>query len=215
MSAQSPSSHEIAVCRGVEAQTNCRFAMPMEPSLVAGIASAVGESGWPDFLRAHVVGPILHHHAFRIAVAACPNGCSRPHVADVGIIRACIPALDPEPCTSCRLCQKTCPDGAIVMDTNGPIFDYSQCMRCGLCVARCPERALDCSQSGFRVVLGGKLGRHPRLATEVVGIHPAECLPAMVAQCLDFYMQQYRKGLRFGTLMEEQGETLIEALENS
>lgn len=213
MSANAPSPYEITVCRGVQSQTNCRFAMPTEDGFALRLEQTLLDSGWPNFLRANVVGPILHHHAFRIAVSACPNGCSKPHVADIGIIRACAPVVDPGLCTCCGLCQKVCPDKAIVMDTRGPIFDMEKCMLCGLCVARCPERALDCFQSGYRVVVGGKLGRHPRLATEVFGIHTEEHVVALVSACIDFYMRHYRRGLRFGTLVDEMGDALQEELD--
>lgn len=215
MSAKATGPFDITACRGVEAANNCRFAMGVSAGLLREIELAIADSGWPEFLRTAISGPLLHHHAFKISVAACPNGCSRPHVADVGIIRACAPMLDPEPCNQCRICEKSCPDKAITMDAHGPMIDFTACMQCGLCVARCPERALTCGQSGFRIVLGGKLGRHPRLATPFPGIHATDRVPAIVARCLDFYMRHYRRGLRFGTLVEEQSEVLLEELDNT
>lgn len=99
------------------------------------------------------------------------------------------------------------------MDRQGPMFDYGKCMQCGMCVAKCPERALNCMENGYRVVLGGKLGRHPRLATELRGIHDEDVVLAIVSGCLDIYMREYRKGMRFGALVDELGDVLDEELE--
>lgn len=213
MSAPAVAPYEITVCRGMQAQTNCRFAMKAAEGFAERLEQCVQQSGWPAFLRNTVTGPLLHHHAFRIALAACPNGCSRPHVADIGIIRACTPVLDSEACSCCAICYKVCPDRAITMERQGPVIDHTKCMQCGMCVAKCSERALSCHEDGYRIVLGGKLGRHPRLATEIGGVHDEQAVLSVVAGCLDIYMRDYRKGLRFGVLVEELGERLDEELE--
>lgn len=207
--------HEITVCRGVQAQTNCRFAMPVPESLAVQLEQCLAQSGWAQFLRGAVTGPVLHHHTFRVALAACPNGCSRPHVADVGIIRAISPELDPSLCSCCGLCARVCPDKAMTMHAHGPVCDHERCMRCGICVDKCPERALNARESGYRIVLGGKLGRHPRLATELPGVFDAEQAVTVVSGCVNLYMRHYRKGLRFGTLVEELGDSVQDALERA
>ena len=212
MSAPAVSPYEITVCRGMQAETNCRFAMKTAAGFGERLEQAVQQSGWPAFLRNAITGPLLHHHAFRIALAACPNGCSRPHVADIGIIRACTPLLDSEACSCCGICYKVCPDRAITMERQGPVIDHAKCMQCGMCVAKCSERALSCHEDGYRIVLGGKLGRHPRLATEIGGVHGEQNVLAVVTGCLEVYMREYRKGLRFGVLVEELGERLDEEL---
>ncbi len=209
-----PAPYDVTLCRGVAAQAQCRFAMPTDAELVSAIRAAVDRSGWPEFVRAAVGGPLLHHHAFRIAVAACPNGCSRPHVADVGFIRACTPELDPTLCTRCGLCVRVCPDDAISLDRLGPVFDREQCMECGLCVAKCREQALACRTMGYRIVLGGKLGRHPRLATEIPEVFTVEQGGAVVEVCLALYMRHYARGVRFGSLVERLGDELAEELDS-
>lgn len=212
MSKPAVESVEITACRGISGG-NCRFAMNANEAFPAAINKVVEQTGWDGFLRTQIRGPLLHHHTLKISVAACPNGCSRPHIADIGIIRAKQPELIPDMCSHCGLCGRICPDKAISYNKGEPVFDHEQCMKCGMCMEKCPERAIRASKDGYRVVLGGKLGRHPRLATELDGIFCEEQVLAIVAESVFYYMEQYRPKLRFGTLVEENYDALLERLE--
>ncbi len=223
---------EITACRGFEAG-RCRFAMPLtEKHLVDGVPmveavrAALAATQWDEFIREKMQGALRHHHSFKVALSACPNGCSRPHVADIGLVRAVLPSAPSEACNACGLCVNQCPDmalhGASVeesqalgMQRGAPILDAAKCMACGLCVRRCPERALgrmDCTAQcdhapqadGWRILLGGCLGRHPRLATALEGIHTSETACAVAAAGLSWYMQDYAQGAgrRFARLVE-------------
>lgn len=205
------SSYIVTACRGVSG-AGCRFAMASDESFVEKIEQTMASSGWDAFLRSTLGRPINHHNAFKISVAACPNGCSRPHIADVGFIKACEPKVDPAACTECRICEKVCPDNAVKVVSGGPIFDYDECQKCGLCVAKCKEGALSCRRSGYRVVLGGKLGRHPRLATELKGVYSVSQCTEILQKAIAFYMAHYEPRLRFGTLVEKQKHKLMQTL---
>ncbi|MEZ0575498.1 4Fe-4S binding protein [Halodesulfovibrio aestuarii] len=212
MSKPAVESIEIIACRGISGG-NCRFAIQSDNAFPAAIRNVVEQTGWDAFLRSQINGPLLHHHTLKISVAACPNGCSRPHVADIGIIRAKQPELVPDTCSHCGLCGRICPDKAISYDKGEPVFDLAQCMKCGMCMEKCPERAIRAVEDGYRVVLGGKLGRHPRLASELGGIFCEKQVLAIVAECVFYYMEQYRPKLRFGTLVEENYESLMQRLD--
>lgn len=205
-------SVDIAVCRGITSG-NCRFAMDADENFPSAIRTVVEQTGWDDFLRTQIRGPLLHHHTFKIALSLCPNGCSRPHIADIGIIRAKQPALVATACSHCGLCGRICPDKAISYDKGEPVFDLDVCVQCGLCIQKCPERAIRASEDGYRIVLGGKLGRHPRLASELSGIFCEEQVLVAITECLFYYMEQYRPKLRFGTLVEENYDALLQRLE--
>ena len=58
---------------------------------------------------------------------------------------------------------------------------------------------------GYRVMAGGKLGRHPRLATEMRGIHRPEAVVEIVENWLDHYQRHCLKGVRFGEILEREG----------
>jgi dissimilatory sulfite reductase (desulfoviridin) alpha/beta subunit len=53
--------------------------------------------------------------------------------------------------------------------------------------------------------VGGKLGRHPRLARELPGIHHLEEALKVVDQFLDHYQRYCLKGERFGEILERTG----------
>ena len=58
---------------------------------------------------------------------------------------------------------------------------------------------------GWRVLLGGKLGRHPQLGKELEGIHSTAEVLALVERCLDLYFTHNRAGERLGTILERTG----------
>ena len=56
-------------------------------------------------------------------------------------------------CTSCGLCAKECPEGAIPLN-NPKLTDKDKCISCMHCVAVCPKKARDYSK--FVSLLPGK-----------------------------------------------------------
>jgi dissimilatory sulfite reductase (desulfoviridin) alpha/beta subunit len=183
--------------------------------------SAVDISGlagrMEDILRAHrlkehlletVKGPLKMHHAFRVSISNCPNACSRPQIVDFGLIGASLPAIDPDSeCTGCGLCRKACREEAIVMDETGRIseIDDSRCLYCGGCIRACKPGTIRLERSGFRVLLGGKLGRHPQLASELDGIYS----PDQVIDILDRTVRHFKEHgggpRRLGEILNETG----------
>ncbi|OGV70580.1 MAG: hypothetical protein A3K19_06620 [Lentisphaerae bacterium RIFOXYB12_FULL_65_16] len=123
-------------------------------------------------LRARIDGDqVLYHHKFRISVAGCPNACSRPQIADVGLIACVKPTVASSDCTACGVCARACPDRAITVADAPPAFARELCLGCSRCRDACPKHCIGLSQPEIRVVMGGKLGRHPRLG-QVVGQAP-------------------------------------------
>ncbi|WP_175577154.1 4Fe-4S binding protein, partial [Desulfovibrio sp. DV] len=52
---------------------------------------------------------LRRHEQFRLAVSACPNGCVRPQVADLGLVATRSVAVDATACVGCNVCAETCP----------------------------------------------------------------------------------------------------------
>ena len=45
-------------------------------------------------------------------------------------------------CISCRICQKNCPSGAIVVEGFAVSIDQSKCTGCGICAEKCPRKII-------------------------------------------------------------------------
>ena len=129
------------------------------------------------------------HHEFRVSVSDCPNACSRPQIADLSILGARRPQVGAEPCSGCRACVEACREGAVVVtdDDPHPVIDYEKCLRCGQCLEVCPTGTLEESGCGYRVQVGGRLGRRPQLARELPGIFSASEVLELAAAFVEHY----------------------------
>jgi dissimilatory sulfite reductase (desulfoviridin) alpha/beta subunit len=151
------------------------------------------------FLKEHVNGDLKFHHDFKVTLAECPNACSQPQIKDIGIIGAATPLMSDAACSACNACVDACPDNCIVLPDSAekPRIDLRTCVHCGKCAGVCPTGTIVARQKGFRILLGGKLGRHPQLARELPGIFSQEEVLDVVAYCITFYKQHSRNGKRF------------------
>jgi anaerobic sulfite reductase subunit C len=157
------------------------------------------------FLEKRVGGPLKFHHEFRISISDCPNACSRPHIVDIGLIGAAKPRVGETPCSGCGACVEACRESALTLEAGVPILSEEKCLSCGVCVGACPTGTLEETLSGYRVLLGGKLGRHPRLGEEIPGIHDIEEVHELVRRCLDGYRDHCERGERLGAILERLG----------
>ena len=171
--------------------------------LMERIESLLREADLLKFLKRQVDGPLKFHHEFRVTLAECPNACSQPQIKDVGIIAAAPPVLTDIDCTGCEACRDACPDDAVTMaaDMARPVIDAERCLSCGRCVWACSSGTLAEECRGFKILLGGKLGRRPRLASEIPGIFSEDEVVDVMAACLDFYKRNSRNGRRFSELL--------------
>jgi len=155
------------------------------------------------FLKEKVKGPLKLHHEFRMSVSDCPNACSRPQIVDVGMIGALRPGPGDGACTECRACVEICREGAIVLNDGAgrPSIDLGKCLSCGQCIQVCPTEALRATEAGYRILVGGKLGRHPQLGRELEGIFSLEEAVKVLENCIDYYLKHNEEGERFGQIL--------------
>ena len=159
------------------------------------------------FLKGKVQGPLKFHHEFRVSVSDCPNACSRPQIADIGLIGACRPEVSYEPCSCCGACVEVCREKAMRLrgaDT-GPVVDYSRCLGCGKCISLCPTGTLRVAEKGWRILVGGKMGRHPQLGKELPSIFTTDEALVIIERFLGFYFQNNIEGERLGEVIERAG----------
>ena len=154
------------------------------------------------FLRNAVTGDLKFHHEFKVTLSDCPNACSQPQIKDIGIIGAKAPFVTDNECITCMECVNVCKENAITIDEdcNKPAIEFQLCVKCGACIDACPTGTIDVQKQGYRIQLGGKLGRHPRLAKELPGIFSKEEVLKIVSRCIDYYKINSQGGERFAEL---------------
>jgi len=140
---------------------------------------------------------VLFHHKFRISVSGCPNACSRPQIADVGIVGYVQPQSKPEGCIACGACLRVCPDEAITLKDNLPVFDRAICQGCNFCRDACPNNCITLSHPKLRLLLGGKLGRHPHLGYSAMESENLGDILSLVKEVIGNYLNQAKTRERF------------------
>ncbi|MBN1849121.1 MAG: 4Fe-4S binding protein [Deltaproteobacteria bacterium] len=194
--------YQIETCFG---PSGCPNRAVEYDGLIEDLENQLSKRNLKAFLKKKVNGPLKMHHEFRISISDCPNACSRPQIADIGIIGACAPAITDMGCDECGACVDTCKEEALFLNAGRPFIHPEKCIYCGQCARVCPTGTLTEGQKGFRIQVGGKLGRHPRLATEIPGIHTPQDIPKFIDRCLDYYQTHCQKGERFGEMIEKNG----------
>jgi anaerobic sulfite reductase subunit C len=190
---------QLEICLGTQ---DCPHRAVASLEIVRELENLLAGKNLRDFLKAKVNGSLKMHHEFRVSLSGCPNACSRPHVVDVGLVGAVLPVLTSEPCSQCGQCASVCKEGAVAMDGDQVRLNLHRCLKCGDCIKACPSGTLAAGADGFRVFLGGKLGRHPQLGRELPGIYAVSAIGPLVDHCLTYYMKHYQAGRRFGDLVD-------------
>lgn len=163
---------------------------------------ALKEKDLKSFLKQKVEGPLKLHHNFRVSISECPNGCSRPQIADFGLLGAEMPTVSEAPCSGCGACIETCREEAIFLYEEAVQINESKCLACGQCIRVCPTGTLTAAEKGYRILLGGKLGRHPRLAEELQEIFSSDDVLKFLDLYLEHYLRHSTHGERFGEILE-------------
>ncbi len=188
-------------------QSGCPNRIDTGVGLGKRLESLLSAHNLKQFMQGRVSGPLKLHHEFRVTLADCPNGCSRPQIVDIGLISAALPVPGEAPCSKCGACLDACREDAITLagPEPGAQFDWQRCLACGQCARACPTGAIAPGLTGHRILLGGKLGRHPQLGRELSGIFSAETTLAIIDACLTHFKTENRRGERFGEVLNRTG----------
>ncbi len=199
--------YQIETCFG---PGGCPNRVIEDPDLVKQLETILVSKDLRAFLKNRVGGPLKLHHEFRVSVSDCPNACSRPQIADLGLIGAVRPLISAGGCSGCGACVAICREDAIQLSGIGdePLIDREKCLSCGQCISVCPGEVLGGETKGYRILLGGKLGRRPQLARELEGIYSKEETLRVVDRCLDYYLEHSVAGERFGEILNRTGSEL-------
>ncbi|AEH44190.1 nitrite and sulphite reductase 4Fe-4S region [Thermodesulfatator indicus DSM 15286] len=191
---------ELRSCRG----DSCPMAVIDTENLTKKCQEVLEKANLGDFFRS--LGLKKNKcYRFRVAIAACPNACTQVHIADFGVIGQAVPALVGD-CNTCGSCVEVCEEEAITLfEDRFPLINTEYCVNCGACVKACPKRALQIEECGFKILAGGKLGRHPRLAEEVLAMVDKERVPKLLEKTILFYKKHCQNGERLRVVIEKLG----------
>jgi dissimilatory sulfite reductase (desulfoviridin) alpha/beta subunit len=201
--------YQVETCFG---PTGCPNRAVIYENFSKKIEDPLSQRDLKSFLKEKVKGPLKMHHEFRVSISDCPNACSRPQIADLGLIGARSPKVTDDPCSRCGACVQVCREAAISLQEDKLILDPSRCLSCGQCITACPTGTLQEKERGYRIFVGGKLGRHPRLAAEIPGIYGLKETLRVVGRCLDHYQKHCQQGERLGEILERTGIEEIKKL---
>ncbi len=201
----------IEACRGTR---SCPHRALDSATLAHGLRQALEALSPAERIQAKLGSgePFRAHDCFRVSLSCCPNGCSRPQIADIGFIGAAGVGVTEEPCLRCGACLEACRENALSLDAQGLTLDETLCLRCGACAKACPTGSLAAARAGWRAMLGGRLGRHPRLAQELPGLFTENEAVSLAVRCLTLHLAQARRGERFGALLERLEPSLCRQL---
>lgn len=148
-------------------------------------------------LRGRLAGDqVLFHHKLKISLSGCPNGCSRPQIADLAVVGRARPAFEAGACTACGQCAEACPDGAVSMGVAAQ-WAREACQGCHACSRVCPAEAVRLGPPTGGLLMGGRLGRHPNLARPAgEAASPGEAVDAF-RRVVDDYIREAPPNLRF------------------
>jgi dissimilatory sulfite reductase (desulfoviridin) alpha/beta subunit len=192
--------YQIETCFG---PGGCPNRAVVDDILVPELERLLSGRNLREFLKARVKGPLKFHHEFRVTLADCPNACSQPQIVDVGLIGAVRPRVSDESCNRCGACVSVCQEVAINFpeEADAPVLDQNRCVCCGQCVGACPTGTIEEDRQGTRILVGGKLGRHPQLARELEGVFSTVDVLRIVNGCLEYYFAHNVSGERFGEIL--------------
>lgn len=99
------------------------------------------------------------HNKVTISFAGCSNSCSRPHNSDIGIIAiGRVEEISGKKCPKeCLDCIKSC-DFEAIEKAGSNIRINEKCIYCTKCVEACGDDKLKITETGFKVLIGGREG---------------------------------------------------------
>jgi dissimilatory sulfite reductase (desulfoviridin) alpha/beta subunit len=131
-------------------------------------------------------------------------------------------------CNGCGNCLRVCKEGAIRIsglsnkhqegaeeeekkhtsysenNKRDVVIDYDRCVHCGLCAEVCPTGTIKIEKKCYRVMIGGKLGRHPRFADDLIDFADESEVIRALDVCVSAILSEKREK-RFGVLVEKLG----------
>ncbi len=159
---------ELEICKGI--LEGCKNSIYFFPDFLEKTLSILEASSWhKKFSQKNK--KTLKHNLLKIGISACPNSCAKSQIKDLGLILRSEIEYDEILCNHCLNCKDTCIENAILFNEK-IVLKKDLCVGCSQCVRKCTTGALITSNIYFEVLVGGRLGRHPRFGTPILRISP-------------------------------------------
>ena len=107
-------------------------------------------------------------------------------------------------CTGCGTCVEYFKEKAIKIKRGISELDTDKCVQCGVCIKSCPFDLLKAENSHFLVLVGGRRGRHPKTARELLTLETEEQVIYAIEKIVN---RVYRRAWS-GRLLSEQMDDL-------
>jgi dissimilatory sulfite reductase (desulfoviridin) alpha/beta subunit len=140
----------------------------------------------------------------RIALSGCPNACTSPMLNEIGIIGRVRPVRTPGQCTGCGTCVQYCKERAIHIRNGVCVLDPKKCVQCGVCIHSCPFNIIQPEHRHYRILVGGRRGRHPHIGREMITLEDEGQVISVVEKIVQWV---YRRAWS-GRLLSEQMDDL-------
>ncbi len=149
-------------------------------------------------------------YKLKMGVTGCPNNCGKAREADIGVMGIRTPRWSAEDCTQCGACVKMCPVQAIYVENETYLRNTERCINCSVCSVLCPAKAWVPESFGYTLLVGGTLGKKPRLATPLKkNIQTTDELFELIDRTVEFFKANGRKKERLGHLIDRLGQDVV------
>jgi anaerobic sulfite reductase subunit C len=141
----------------------------------------------------------------KFSVTGCPNACAKPQENDLGVMGILKPAIYTDDCSGCGTCTFMCPEKAIVIENDTAKILWDKCNLCGACVGACPTDLITEEWKGYKIFVGGKIGKHPKLGSELIDAKSPEETIAIFRKIINWSKKNTNIGERFGDCLDRVG----------
>jgi dissimilatory sulfite reductase (desulfoviridin) alpha/beta subunit len=141
----------------------------------------------------------------KFAVTGCPNACAKPQENDLGVMGILKPAINIDDCNGCGTCPFMCPEKAIVIENDKAKIIWDMCNLCGACIGACPTDLISEEWKGYKIFVGGKIGKHPKLGRELTDVKTQQETIAIFRKIIDWSKKKNNVGERFGDCLDRVG----------
>lgn len=190
---------DIDLCGGVK---GCPLTLFNDEEVARIFYRVIQNENLELFMEKTLEGPVLFHNKFKMAISGCPNGCSQPQIKDISIVGYRIPKIEKGRCVGCKQCVSGCPDRMITVEDE-PNINVEGCIHCGRCIQACPTGSIKNFQGGYRIYIGGRLGRKPHLAKPIADVEDIDELENILRELIVFYKECVEEKKSFSRIVEE------------